>query len=87
MICRRQYSSVENALRPLAFIPLGMSQAQQTQNNSTVLCGNIPNGMCCHRGWDISTELQSLTGFHDSRHKDNGSVYKMRCASRVEDVA
>jgi hypothetical protein len=57
MICRRQYSSVEKAKHPLAFIPLGMSQAQRTHNNGIVSCWNIPNGMCCHRGGNVSTEL------------------------------
>jgi transcription elongation factor Elf1 len=41
-----------------------MNQAQKMQNDCTVSLWNIPNGMCCHCRQYVSTELQSLTGFH-----------------------
>jgi hypothetical protein len=39
--------------------------ADSNKRKITVIfsCRNIPNGMCCHRGKHVSTELQSLTGF------------------------
>ena len=37
--------------------------------DGTVSFNNIPNGMCDSGGGNISTELQSLTGFSDSVHK------------------
>ena len=41
-----------------------MTPAQQTQNNGGVSLWNIPIGMCYHRGGNVSTELQSLSGFY-----------------------
>jgi hypothetical protein len=96
----RQLSLVENAVRSLAFIPLGMSQRQQTQNDVPFRAGTflteciIREQKCFYRASipngifrpPLMTYASISNWIPMILDLVKSTMYKLLCATRVEDA-